>query len=59
MKMRKFTYLLLPIVFFCSVQNSIAQLYVSNNYVYVADKYLYVKQDVNIQGTGGVFLRNQ
>ena len=36
-----------------------AQLYVSNNYVYVADKYLYVKQDVNIQNTGNLFLRNE
>jgi hypothetical protein len=27
--------------------------------VYVADKYLYVKEDVNIQGTGDIFLRNQ
>ncbi len=36
-----------------------AQLYVSNNYVYVADKYLYVKQDVNIQNSGNLFLRNE
>jgi len=39
---------------FCS-----AQLYVSNNYVYVADKYLYVKQDVNIQNSGNLYLRNE
>lgn len=36
-----------------------AQLYVSNNYVYVADKYLFVKQDVNIQNTGNLYLRNE
>ena len=38
---------------------SFGQLYVSNNYVYVADKYLYVKQDVNIQNSGNLYLRNQ
>ncbi len=40
-------------------QNSFAQLFVSNNYVYVADKYLYVQQDVNIQNTGNLYLRNE
>ncbi len=38
---------------------SFGQLYVSNNYVYVADKYLYVKQDVNIQNSGNLYLRNE
>ena len=57
--MRKFAYPLFLLVVLCSVQNIHAQLYVSNNYVYVADKYLYVKEDVNIQGTGDIFLRNQ
>lgn len=45
------------VMFFCS--NVTGQLYVSNNYVYVADKYLFVKQDVNIQNSGNVYLRNQ
>lgn len=46
-------------LFLCINQNSFAQLYVSNNYVYVADRYLYVQQDVNIQNTGNLYLRNE
>lgn len=37
----------------------LAQLYVGNNYLYVADRYLFVQQEVHIQNTGRVFLRNQ
>ncbi len=49
--------ILILLLFIC--QNNFAQLYVSNNYVYVADKFLYVKQDVNIQNSGNLYLRNQ
>lgn len=57
--MRKFTHYFICnlALIFCS--GAFAQLYVNNNYVYVADKYLYVKQDVNIQNSGNVYLRNQ
>jgi Secretion system C-terminal sorting domain len=57
--MRKITLYLAVILLFGIGQSSIAQLYVSNNYVYVADKYLYVKQGVNLQNTGNLYLRNQ
>ncbi len=40
-------------------QTCMAQLYVSNNYVYVADRFLYVAQDVNIQNSGNLYLRNE
>lgn len=50
----------LVVILLCLVgQICKAQLYVSNNYVFVADKYLYVKQDVNIQNSGNLYLRNQ
>ena len=40
-------------------QNTVAQLYVSpNSYMYVADNYVYVKQDINLQNNGNVYLRN-
>jgi len=39
--------------------NCAAQLYVGNNYMYVADKYLFVKQDINLQSGGNIFLRNE
>lgn len=57
--MRKFAQYTIVVLFLFICQNIFSQLYVSNNYVYVADKYLYVKQDVNIQNTGDIFLRNQ
>ncbi len=56
MIMRKFAFCFM-ILIVC--QNIFAQLYVSNNYVYVADKYLYVKQDVNLQSAANIFLRNE
>lgn len=41
-------------------QNTVAQLYVSpNSYMYVADNYVYVKQDINLQNDGNVYLRNE
>lgn len=57
--MRKFTFCLTLALLFLVSQKSMAQLYVSNNYVYVADKYLYVKQDVNLQSGGNIYLRNE
>ncbi len=51
--------LLCFLIFFLIKINAFSQLYVANNFVYVADKYLYVKQDVNIQNTGNIYLRNQ
>jgi hypothetical protein len=52
-------FVLTVVVLSCIIESSFAQLYVSNNYVYVADKYLYVQQDVNIQNTGNLYLRNE
>jgi len=52
-------YLFVSTCFFIC-QKTIAQLYVSpNSYVYVADNYVYVKQDVNLQNNGNVYLRNE
>lgn len=59
MTMRKFTFILMMLCCFVGSQNGWSQLYVDNSYVYVADQYLYVKQDVNIQNTGNIYLRNQ
>ena len=45
---------------FFAGQTIIAQLYVSpNSYMYVADNYVYVNQDINIQNTGNIYLRNE
>ena len=57
MSMRKFTFYF-TMLLIMTVQHLSAQLYVNNGYVYVADKYLYVKQGVNLQSSGNVFLRN-
>lgn len=57
--MRKFTHCCLTFLLLIFCQNNWAQLYVNNNYVYVADKYLYVKQDVNLQNSGNLYLRNE
>ena len=36
-----------------------SQLYVSpSSYVFMTNQYMYVTQDVNIQGTGNFYLRN-
>jgi hypothetical protein len=52
-------FVLTVVLLLCIIESSFAQLYVSNNYVYVADRYLYVQQDVNIQNTGNLYLRNE
>ena len=52
-------FVLTVVILLCIIESSFAQLYVSNNYVYVADRYLYVQQDVNIQNTGNLYLRNE
>ena len=37
-----------------------SQMYVSpNSYVFVNDQFVYVKQDVNLQNNGNIFLRNK
>ena len=54
--MRKFALILMAVLI---SQSGLAQLYVNNNFVFVADKYLYVKQDLNIQSTGNFYLRNE
>lgn len=66
--MRKNILCLLTLSFLLFVsQNILAQLYVSpNSYMYVADNYVYVNQDVNIQNSilpndinGKIYLRNE
>lgn len=57
--MRKIVFILTIGLFCFFGQICKAQLYISNNYVFVADKYLYVKQDINIQNTGDIYLRNE
>lgn len=52
-------FVLTVVLLSCIIESSFAQLYVSNNYVYVADRYLYVQQDVNIQNSGNLYLRNE
>lgn len=40
--------------------NSYSQMYVSSNsYMYVKDQVLYVKQDLNLQNNGNIYLRNE
>lgn len=55
----KKVFVLVVVLLSFTIESIFAQLYVSNNYVYVADKYLYVQQDVNIQNTGNLYLRNE
>lgn len=54
--MKKLLYLL-PLLLSSAVQ---AQLYVStNSYMYAKDQVLYVKQDINLQSNGNIYLRNE
>lgn len=54
--MKKLLYLL-PLLLSSTVQ---AQLYVStNSYMYAKDQVLYVKQDINLQNNGNIYLRNE
>lgn len=54
--MKKLLYLL-PLLLSSAVQ---AQLYVStNSYMYAKDQVLYVKQDINLQNNGNIYLRNE
>jgi len=52
-------FVLTVVLLTCVSESVFSQLYVSNNYVYVADRYLYVQQDVNIQNSGNLYLRNE
>lgn len=56
--MKKFRlFFVLIILASCSLQ---AQLYISpNSYMYVSDNYLFVKQDINLQTSANLFLRNE
>lgn len=56
--MRKFEFSIALLLLLVCVKST-AQLYVGNSYVYVADKYLFVAQDVNLQASGNIFLRNE
>lgn len=50
--------LLLLLLIFCGT-NCVAQLYfASGSYMYVADRFVYVKQDVNLQNNAAMLLRN-
>ncbi|MQP25541.1 T9SS sorting signal type C domain-containing protein [Flavobacterium sp. LMO8] len=52
--------ILLLCVVILGVQNTFSQMYVSpNSYVFVNDQFVYVKEDVNLDNNGHVFLRNQ
>ena len=55
--MKKFV----PVLILLVISNkTFAQVFVSpNSFMYVADNYVYVKQNVNIQNTGNIYLRNQ
>lgn len=54
--MKKLLYLL-PLFLSAAAQ---AQLYVStNSYMYAKDQVLYVKQDINLQNNGNIYLRNE
>ena len=57
--MKKFVPVL--ILFLLVISNkTFAQVFVSpNSFMYVADNYVYVNQNVNIQNTGNIYLRNQ
>ena len=57
--MKKFAFCLSFVTVLFVSPDCLAQLFVNNSYVYVADKYLYVKQDVNLQSTGNIYLRNE
>ena len=59
MIMIKFAYFYSILFLFLFLQNSSAQLYVNNNYMYVGNSYVFVKQDVNLQATGNIYLRKE
>ena len=51
--------IILSALSFLGSLTAFSQMYVSpNSYVFVNDQYMYVNQDVNIQGTGNFYLRN-
>lgn len=56
--MRKFGFCIAILALFV-FEKVAAQLYVNNSYLYVADSFLFVKQDVNLQASGNLFLRNE
>ena len=49
--------IILSTLTFLGSLTAFSQMYVSpNSYVFVNDQYMYVNQDVNIQGTGNFYL---
>ncbi len=58
--MRKFYLHLSVLLSLIAYTDASAQLYVgSNAYVYVNDAFVYVKQDVNLNATGNIYLRKE
>ena len=52
--------ILLSTLGFLGSFTAFSQMYVSpNSYVFVNDQFVYVKQDVNLQNNGNIFLRNK
>lgn len=52
--------ILLSTLGFLGSITAFSQMYVSpNSYVFVNDQFVYVKQDVNLQNNGNIFLRNK
>ena len=57
--MKKFPFLMLMLLFAAYHNNCSAQLYAKNASVYVADNYVFVKGNVNLDTGGNVYLRNE
>ena len=55
----KFLKIICLFLLFFYILNANAQIYAKNAFVYVADNYLFVKQDVNLDTGGNLYLRNQ
>ena len=52
-------YILLSTVIFLNSFDVEAQLFVSDSYVYVGNQYLYVKQNIELETDGNIFLRRE
>ena len=55
----KFLKISIVFILLLSITNVKGQIYAKNAFVYVADNYLFVKQDVNLDTGGNLYLRNQ
>lgn len=57
---KNFQYLILVVIVLLISQSTVAQLFVSpNSYMYVADNFVYVQQDINLQNDSTIYLRNE